>query len=67
MFENEFPEMGPVCLKESDEGISRYFQNLLVDDYPLDYQEEACREFAEYSSFTTADEVEYHSLKFKVT
>ena len=64
--EGQTHEVNPVCLKESDEEIYRYFQNLLVDDYPLDYQEEACREFGEYSSFTTADDVEYITLKFKV-
>lgn len=58
-------EVGPVCLKEFYEGIYRYFQNLLVEDYPLDYPEEACREFAEYSCFTTDEEVEYRSFKFK--
>ena len=29
-------EVGPVCLKESDEEIYRYFQNLLVDAYSID-------------------------------
>ena len=64
--EGQTHEVSPVFLKETNEKIYRYFQNLFVDDYPIDYQIEASREFAEYSSLTTADEVEYRSFKFKV-
>ena len=65
-YKSPHSSQGPLCLKESDEEIYQYFQNLLVDDYPIDYQIEASREFAEYASFTTADEVEYLSMKFKI-
>ena len=59
-------DVEPVCLKESYEEVFGYFQHLLVDDYPKDYQIDASQEFEEYSSFTTDEDIEYRSLKINV-